>query len=204
MVVITIAATLLKFNNSHSAVNVATKLVVICKDRFDIDLQAIASGGGSDTANAARAVQNVLGIEQNDCTMHIVSLLLLYSIGMRENYKTEKTVDKMGKEMKIRYIVTPGGAFPFGSKIIKALRDIANYFGSSLQLRDDLETIKNGAMLPLQNIKSPGETRVSSHTTLLQTAMMNHFALTLYVMQTKDNTFMKLWDNCKQELKWKV
>ena len=123
---------------------------------------------------------------------------------MRENYKTENTVDKMGREMKIWYIVTPGGSFPFGSEIVKALRDIANYFGSSLQHEDDLETIKKGAMLPLQNIKSPGETRVSSHITLLQTAMMNHFALTLYAMQTKDNTFMKLWDNCKQELKWKV
>jgi len=109
MVVITVAA---KVNDSHSAANVATKLVAICNDRFDIDLQAVASGGGSDTANAAQAVQNVLGIEQNDCTMHIVSLLLSYSIGMRDNYKTEKTVDKMGKEMKIQYIVTPGGAFP--------------------------------------------------------------------------------------------
>ncbi len=101
MVVITVAAALLKVDNSHSAANVATKLVTICKDRFDIDLQAVASGGGRDTANAAQAFQTVLGIEQNDYTMHIVSLLLSYSIGMRENYKTEKTVNKMGKEMKI-------------------------------------------------------------------------------------------------------
>ncbi len=85
-----------------------------------------------------------------------------------------------------------------------ALRDIANYFGSSPQCKDDLETIKKGAMLLLQNIKSPGETRVSSHITLLQTTMMNHFDLNLYAMQTNNNTFMKLWDNCKQELKWKV
>lgn len=76
MVVITVTATLLKVNDSYSAANVAM----------------IAPGSESDTADSAQAVQNVCGIDQNDCTMHVVSLLLSYLIGMRENYKTKKTV----------------------------------------------------------------------------------------------------------------
>ncbi len=100
MVVITIAAALLKMNESHSAANVAAKLLDVCKERYGLDLQAVASSGGSDTANAARAVQTVLGINQTECTMHIVSLLLVYSIGMHKNYKTDKCVDKEGREIK--------------------------------------------------------------------------------------------------------
>ncbi len=204
MVVITIAAALLKLNDSHTAANVASKLLKVCNDRYGIDLQAVASSGASDTANAARAVQSVLGIDQSDCTMHVISLLLSYTLGMRENYKTDKSIDKEGKEVKVRYIVTPGGPFAFGSEIIKVLKDIANYFGSSPQRKDEYETIKKRALLPIQHIKSPGETRVSSHITLLQTAMMNHYAFTLYDMQTKDKAFNTLWEKCKAQSNWKV
>ncbi len=123
-----------------------------------MDLQAVASSGGSDTAYAARAVQTVLRIDQTDFTMHIVSLLLAYSISMRNNYKTDKLVDKEEREIKTRCVVTPGGAFPFGADIVKALKDISNYFGSSPQQKEDYKAIKKGAVLPTQNIKSPSET----------------------------------------------
>ncbi len=54
--------------------------------------------------------------------------------------------------------MTPGGAFPFGADIVKALKDISNYFGSSPQQKEDYKAIKKGAVLPTQNIKSPSET----------------------------------------------
>lgn len=147
MVVVTIADALLKINKSHSAANVADKLLKICQDRFGIDLQAVASGGASDTANAARAVQSVLGINQNNCTMHVVSLVLSYVIGMRENYKTEKSVDKMGNKTKVQLITSPGGAFPFGAKIIQSLKEIANYFSKLPQCKEDFKKTKKGALL---------------------------------------------------------
>ncbi len=84
----------------------------------------MASGGASDTANAPRGVQSVLGVEQDDCSMHVISLLLAYSIGMKENYKTNKVITKDGKEVKTRTIITPGGAFPFGSNTAERLRTL--------------------------------------------------------------------------------
>ncbi len=69
MVPITIAAALLKMNFSHTSVNVADKLIDICNECYGVDLQSVASGGASDTANAARGVQSILGVEQDDCSM---------------------------------------------------------------------------------------------------------------------------------------
>ncbi len=204
MIPITVAAALLKMNSSHTSVNVADKLIDICNERYGVDLRVVASGGASDTANAARGVQSVLGVEQDDCSMHVISLLLAYSIGMKENYKTDKVITKDGKEVKTRTIITPGGAFLFGCNTCKKLKDLANYFGSSPLRKEEFEKIKKGALLPMQSIKNPGETRVSSHITLLQTAMMNHYAMTLYAMQTSDQTFLKLWDECKDDNMWKV
>ncbi len=136
----------------------------------------MASGGASDTANAARGVQSILGVEQDDCSMHAISLLLAYSIGMKENYKTDKIITKDRKEVKTRIIITPGGAFPFGSNTCKKLKDLVNYFGSSPLRKEELDKIKKGSLLPMQSIKNPGKTQVSSHITLLQTAMTNHYA----------------------------
>lgn len=188
IMVITIAAALLKMNDLHSSANVAAKLLSICKERFGINLQAVMSSGASNTANTARAFQSFLGIDQSNCMMHVVSLLMSYTIRMRENYMTNKSVEKDGKEVKVTYIVTPGGAFSFGAEMTKVLKEVATYFGSSPQCKEDYEGIKKGVMLPAQNIKSPGETQVSS---------MNHYALTLKAMQAKDETFKKLWEKCK-------
>lgn len=98
MVPITIAAALAKMKSSHSSVNVTNKLLDICNDCYDINLHTVASGGVSDTANAAQGVQSALGVEQDNCSMHIVSLLLAYSIRMKENYKTEKMSPQMGRK----------------------------------------------------------------------------------------------------------
>lgn len=204
MLPITIAAALVKMNTSHTSVNVADKLLDICSDRYGVNLRSVASGGASDTANAARGVQSVLGVEQDDCSMHVVSLLLAYTIGMKENYRTEKVTTKDGEEVKAKVVVTPGGAFPFGAEICKKLKDFATYFGSSPLRKEEFESTKRGALLPMQGIKNPGETRVSSHITLLQTSMMNHYALTLYAMKTNDQTFLKMWEDCKGDDTWKV
>ncbi len=200
MVPITIAAALAKMNSSHSSVNVSNKMIDICNDCYNVNLHTMASGGASDTAYADQGVISSIGIEQDDCSMHIVSLLLAYSIGMKENYKTETIVTKDGKEVKTRMVVTPGGAFPFGANTCKKLKDLANYFSSSSLRKEEFKSIKKGALLPLQSIKNPGETGVSSNITLLQTAMMNHYAMTLYAMQTSDQTFLKLWDDCKGDV----
>ncbi len=34
--------------------------------------------------------------------------------------------------------------------------------------------------------------------------MMNHYAMMLYALQTSNETFLKLWDDCKGDDMWKV
>ncbi len=191
-------------NSSHSSACIADKLVEICSSQFNIDLPNSAKGGGSDTASAARAVQSVLNVEQDDCTMHVVSLILAYTIGMNENYQTTTKIDNDGKKVKIRCIVTPGGPFPFGAETCKFLRDLSNSFSSSPIRKEEFQKLKKSFILPMQTIKNPGETRVSSHVTLLQTAMMNYFALTVYSIQTDDEVFKNLWAKYNSDCRWKV
>lgn len=128
---ITIVPALSKFNDLHTFTNIWGKLIDICNERYGVDIYTVASGGARDTANADWGVQSVIGVEQGNCTMHVISLLLAYSIGMKENYKTEKFATAEGKEVNAKVAITLGGVFLFRDEICKKLKDLSNYFVSS-------------------------------------------------------------------------
>jgi len=68
----------------------------------------------SDTASAARKVSSELELTQDDCTMHVIQLIIGYILGAKENTKTESVVDlsKTGGLKKVTQIITPGGNSP--------------------------------------------------------------------------------------------
>ena len=57
------------------------------------------------------------GIEK--CEMHVVNLVIEYTLVIKENTKTHKQVVD-GKMQKVKEIVTPGGEFTDDPRIIKA------------------------------------------------------------------------------------
>ena len=84
-----------------------------------------------DTANAAQAVSTHLEANQEDCEMHIISLMLGYAFGVKENYETRNFDMKDGTKRSVRSVTTPGGPFPEGLALIKELKELVNYFSSS-------------------------------------------------------------------------
>ncbi len=85
--------------------------------------------------------------------MYIVSLIMLYSFGLRENAKTEKLTDKDRKYVinvkKIRKVITPGGEFAQGKEINKIVRDLANYLCTGNRISSFQEAKKQHAFMDL-------------------------------------------------------
>ena len=51
--------------------------------------------------------------------MHVVNFVIEYTLGIKENTKTHKRVVD-GKIQKVKEIVTPGGEFTDGLRVIKS------------------------------------------------------------------------------------
>jgi hypothetical protein len=78
-----------KNNVSHKAQYNAEYLSQIDSKCFGFNLHDDSKSITSDTTSAASAVsQYIDDIEQVDCEMHLVSLAILYALGLRENVKT--------------------------------------------------------------------------------------------------------------------
>ena len=91
-----IIATVLRKNNvSHSAASVADQLQQTYQDRYNIDLRKEAGHVTSDTTGSAHNVGASLEAYQNDCDMHVVSLVINYSLGWNENTRTRTDVDEV-------------------------------------------------------------------------------------------------------------
>lgn len=202
---LTMATGLTKNNKSHGAAQCAADLQDLFLKRYDLVLNDEIQSAGSDTANAARAVSTYLDADQEDCEMHIVSLVLGYAFGAKENYKTDKVVNEDQTITSIKRIVTPGGPFKKGMELIKNLKDLVNYFDASGARKDELQKVKVDFDLPILKLKNPGDTRVGSTVALFRSAIINHYAFTALDMQcTPENKFKKLWNSVKDNEDWKV
>ena len=88
---ISIATCLLKNNDSHGGAKakvVAGVLSDIYKSHYNVDVLKDVKSSGSDTASATRGVSTQLGVDQEDCEMHVVNLCVQYGLGVKENYET--------------------------------------------------------------------------------------------------------------------
>lgn len=123
---ITIVATLVKMNSSHSCINLTNKTDWHLQQALQYWLACCSFWRGKWYR------------KHDKCLLHIVSLLMACSIGMKENCKTKKVVIEDGKEVKTRIAITPGSVFPFGVNICKKLKDLADYFGHSPLQKESL------------------------------------------------------------------
>ena len=158
-----IPAFLVVNNTSHGAQLNADALKTIYQEPFQgKSCENCTRFITSDTTAAARSVSNYIdGSEQVDCEMHILNLILLYGIGLRDHVKTQKVMGEDGIERKVQHVVTSGGEFPRGLEVIQALRKICKYFGTA-QRQSRLSNIQNLNHGPLGTPILDGKTRVAS------------------------------------------
>lgn len=187
-----IAATLKELSTSHAAEDVAEALKQEFKDRFGVDLVGVTKYVASDTTPSAANVSKNLESEQNNCEMHVISLILGYGLGYKEYTKTVSTTDENGAKTKTKTVVTPGGEFSDGMRIIKAARKIVNFFGASPQRNEKLDTCRNLFALPMIQLKADAETRAAFIISMFQSVLANHFLL----QSTSDSfgEFTQVWN----------
>ena len=99
---------------------------------------------------------------------------------MRSSLVTLLTNTQDGKKKKVQHIVTPGGEFQDGARIIKAGRKQVNVFGNSYQRSSKLEKFRVAMDLPRITLKNFPDTRVAFIVILFCTLMANHFLLESY------------------------
>ncbi len=88
--VVTLALGLHKKTNGYAAADLYESVQPMIQDCLNVDIYVVGTAGESDTTASAREVSL-------DCSIHIVSLIMLYSLRLRENTKTEKLNGKDGK-----------------------------------------------------------------------------------------------------------
>lgn len=196
----TIAAVLEKNNISHGAVDVAEVLQTIYNDRYDIDLKNEVASCASDTCKSAANVSGNLDAEQQcDCEMHVVSLCLGYGFGVKENTRSRQEAGENGQTKKVTTVVTPGGPFPEGARLVKASRQSVNFFDKSPQRKEKLDDVRKAMDLPIIALVNFPETRVGYIVTTLQSMMANHCLLSLAVHNGNNEEFEKVWSKLSKE-----
>ncbi len=100
---VTLVIGLLDKTNGHDAVDIAQSVQAMIQDCLYVDIRVVDTPGGSDTTASARNVSQLLGTDQDDCSMHIFSLIMLYSLGLREN---TNAIDGEGSAKKAREVIT--------------------------------------------------------------------------------------------------
>jgi hypothetical protein len=182
-------------NTSHCGQYNADVLKGNYLNRFQVDIGEFARFITSDTTSAARAVSNFIeGTEQVDCEMHVLNLVLLYGIGLKDNVRTEKMTGDDGIERKVQKLVTGGGAFPDGARIIKVLRDICKYFGTP-QRTTRLRDIQELNHAPIGSPMLDGKTRVASCHRLLQSSILHWWGMEKYFesLSNSSDDFKTIW-----------
>ena len=162
-----------KNNVSHGAEDVAVILQSIYMERYKIDLKKEVGCVASDTCPSAANVAGNLNGNQSDCEMHAVSLSLGYTMGVKENQRTNTVVDEEGETKKVISIVTPGGAFPDGERLVTVSKKVVQFFVKSPQRKDTLNTIVIGMDLPKIALKNFPSTRVGYVTTTFPSLLAN-------------------------------
>ena len=121
-----------------------------------------------------------------------------YGLGVKENTKTHQVTDDKGVVKKVQSIVTPGGAFLDGERIVKATRKCVNFFSKSPQRKERLELQRAAMDLPKITLANFPETRVGYVVTTFQSLMANHSLLTVLLVVEKDD-FGKVWGKLSDE-----
>ena len=124
--------------------------------------------------------------------MHVVNLSMGYGLGVKENKKTVKVTDEQGDVKKVQSIVTPGGAFPEGARLVKISRTCVNYFAKSPRRKDKLENQRIAMDLPKIALQNFPETRVAYVVPTYQSLLVNRYLLTLSVSDATDD-FHQFW-----------
>ena len=116
-----------------------------------------------------------LGLEQDDCEMHVVQLLIGYTLDVKENTKTELRTDYSitGGKKKVTQIITLGGEFSNGHRIMTNAKEIGNFFKKSGQRKEDLDDAHKFLTYPTIATKNPADTRVAGVLTLYTTLLAN-------------------------------
>ena len=115
-------------------------------------------------------------MQQIDCEMHVVNLAIAYSVGLKENVRYVTTLTNDGKKVRKLEVVTPGGEFKDGARIIKTLRSIVNFLNSP-QKKQYLENICKAYAIKRLRMVNYADTRVSFVTKLYQTCIFNNQVL---------------------------
>ena len=112
-------------NGDHSANAMAEVLRKKYKDQYNVIVKDDVVYVTSDTAAAAKNVAEILEGLQDDCDMHVLSLILAYSSGQKENVSTTWVTSNEGKRQKVSDVVTPGGEFKKAAEVIKKAKPVA-------------------------------------------------------------------------------
>ena len=88
METITIATVLTTNNESRTAEIVAEQLQTIYQERYQIDLKRETGTMASDTTPSAHIAGACMDAYPQDCQMHVLSLILCYSLGWNKNTRT--------------------------------------------------------------------------------------------------------------------
>ncbi|KAF4133113.1 hAT family C-terminal dimerization region [Phytophthora infestans] len=155
--------------HGHAAGTVADLIKARMQDRYNIDVDRYVRFTVSDTTGSARNVSDHFNsTDQVDCLMHLLSLCLLYALGLKENTRNRG-----------QSIITPGGEFRNGLKVIQKLRDLATFFNTPQRITK-LKQIKKALSLPAVNIEVDSKTRAGYAVTLMRRSVLNHYAFAQY------------------------
>ena len=115
-----------------------------------------------------------LGLEQADCEMHILSLLIAYVLGVKENTQTTwvPDVSMTGGKKKVTQVVTPGGEFSEERRIMTVGKEIGNFWTKSGQRKQDLQDARAFLIL---NISDNCHEKPSRHPSCWCTHHVHYF-----------------------------
>ncbi|GMF34809.1 unnamed protein product [Phytophthora fragariaefolia] len=162
----------------------------------------------SDIAPGARKVSRKLDSTlQTDCTMHCLNLCIGYGVGLKEIKKLKFYDRPIGNQkLKRRVIVTGGGEFPEGSRVIRELRNLNKYFASAtaVQRGHMLTKIQQFNGLPELVGLIGIDVRVASVMKLLQRSIINYPAFQWYFQSVRDDEKDKYVFTCISVEGWNL
>ncbi len=114
----TISCFLVKHNSSHGATDVARVLQRLFLRVYQTNLSVETYTAGSDTTGCARNVSGNLGALQEDCELHGVALICVYSTGSKENTKMVTETDDVSGDISSFALFTSLLTFYFSTRMV--------------------------------------------------------------------------------------
>ena len=94
---------------------------------------------------------------------------------------------------KVQSIVTPGGAFPEGARLVKISRTCVNYFAKSPKRKGKLENQRIAMDLPKIALQNFPETQVAYVVPTYQSLLANHYILSTLSVSDASDDFHQFW-----------